>query len=448
MNTFFRGTLLLIVAAFISECVEFLINMVLARELGEKGMGLYMTILPTIFLIFLLSSFELPVSISKFIAERETKYHRSMIYHAFRMAIILTCILLLLAMFILPFVPLFDEYDPRIRWLVLILIPLVSFSSIARGFFMGNHQMGKIAIANFLRKMLHLLLLVTLFHLFDFETETALLIALCALIGSELVVFLYLLHMFFIQFQQLKQQPYEKITGKVVRQSLMAVSLPTTSLRLFNALTNAIEPFLIKYALVQSGLSMHSATEQFGLLAGVAMSIGFFPAFIAHSLLTVLIPTISKAYASHDFAKLRKLLQNVILITLFYGTIAVSIFYFFSEPLTKLFFDSNAAAWYLQMLWPYFLFHYFVIPMQAYLIGLGLVKDAFIHTVWSTLVSFSIMYFLGSSYEFHMGGIIIGMNCGILLLTLLHYLTICKKIGISFTMRLSEKTFEVRGRRF
>lgn len=444
MNSIFKGTLLLILAAFLSECVEFVVNMALAKELGERGMGLYMTILPTIFLIFLLSSYEMPISISKFIAERDRRFHRSMLEHAIRLAILTTIILLIAAMFILPFVSVFDDYDPRIRWLVVLLIPIVSFSSIARGLFMGMHQMGKIAVANFLRKIVQLGLLVTIFQLFDFEMETALLIALCALVGSEMVVFLYLIHMFFIQFRQLKTQSYQKISGREVRKSLMAVSIPTTAMRLFNAFANAIEPFLIKYALVLSGLSDVAATEQFGLLAGVALTIGFFPAFIAHSLLIVLIPTVSKAYANHDFTQLRRLLQNVMWITLLYGTVAVTLFYFFAQPLTNLFFHSNSAAWYLQMLWPYFLFHYFVIPMQAYLIGLGLVKDAFIHTIWSTAFSFTLMYFLGSTYQFSMGGIIIGMNGGVILLTLMHYLTICKKIGISFTLRNPKSPYERR----
>jgi stage V sporulation protein B len=446
MNSIFRGTLLLIVAAFLSECIEFLVNMTLAKELGGRGMGLYMTILPTVFLIFLLSSYELPISISKFIAEKEQKFHRSMLEHAVKLAIITTSILLILSVLILPFISIFDSYDPRIRWLVIILIPVVSFSSIARGFFMGKQQMGKIAVANFLRRILQLILLVAIFQLFKFKMETALLIALSVLVGSELVVFLYLIHMFFIQFQQLKSQSYQKISGKEVRQSLMAVSIPTTGLRLFNALTNAIEPFLIKAALVNAGLTGLEATEHFGLLSGVAMSIGFFPAFIAHSLLIVLIPTVSKAYADHDFSRLKRILQKVMFVTLLYGSVAVAIFIVFAQPLTNLFFHSASAAWYLQMLWPYFLFHFFVIPMQAYLIGLGLVKDAFIHTVWSTAFSYALMYYLGSSYQFKMGGVIIGMNTGILLLTLMHYLTICKKIGISFTLR--RKPYEIRDRRW
>ena len=51
MNTFLKGALLLIIAAFIGECIEFLVNIVLARELGEEGLGLYMSILPTIVFI-------------------------------------------------------------------------------------------------------------------------------------------------------------------------------------------------------------------------------------------------------------------------------------------------------------------------------------------------------------------------------------------------------------
>src|SRR3954451_9649837 len=224
MNSFFKGTFLLIIAAFVGECVEFITNMVLARELGEKGLGMYMAVLPTVFLIVLLASFEMPVSISKFIAEKDQRIHRSMLKHVLKWTIILTCILMVVVSVVLPFIPVFDQYHPIFRWLVLILIPIVSFTSIARGYFMGRSQMGKIALANFLRKIVQLLLLVYLFHLFDFDTHMAVLIAFCTLIGSDLVVFLYLFHVFMIQYQYMKKQPSKKLHGKVVMKNLMAVS--------------------------------------------------------------------------------------------------------------------------------------------------------------------------------------------------------------------------------
>ena len=405
--------------------------MVLARELGEQGLGLYMSILPTIFLIVLLASFELPISISKFIAEKDKKYHFSMLNHVIKLTVIFTAILLPAAIMIIPFISVFDQYHPYLRWGVIAFIPIVSFSSITRGFFMGKQQMGKIATYNFMRKIVQLLLLVFLYQFFQFDTETAVLIAFCTFIGSEIVVFFYLLHMFILQFQHVKREPYERMSGGTVWRSLMAVSIPTTALRVFHALTHAVEPFLIKAALLQAGVSGIVATEHFGMLAGIAMTVGFFPAFIAHSFLIMLIPTVSEAYSEKNIDKLQSLLQQVCMITFLYGIPAVIFFYFFAEPITLNFFHSSDAAIYLQMLWPFFLLHYFIIPMQAFLIGLGLMKEAFYHFVWSTIVSFSVMYVLGSMHSFQMDGIIIGMNAGAVLLFLMHYLTICKKIGVS-----------------
>lgn len=434
MNSFFKGTFLLIVASFVGECVEFITNMVLARELGEKGLGMYMAVLPTVFLIVLLASFEMPISISKFIAEKDKRIHRSMLKHVLKWTIILTCVLMAVVSVVLPFVPVFDQYHPIFRWLVLILIPIVSFTSIARGYFMGKSQMGKIAFANFLRKIVQLLLLVYLFHLFDFEIKIAVLIAFCTLIGSDLVVFLYLFHVFMIQYQYMKNQPSKRLHGKVVMKNLMEVSLPTTALRVFNAFTSALEPFLITGALYYAGVNKELATEQFGMVAGIAMVIGSFPTFISHSFMIMLIPTISKANAGRDTNQLQKLLKQVMMLTFAYGLPAVAACYFFAEPLTSTFFHSTGAAHYLQLLWPCFLFRFFIMPLQAYLIGLGMMKEAFIHGVWATIIAFAVIYFLGSKSSFQMDGVIIGINAEAVLLMLMHYVTVCKKIGVSIFM--------------
>ncbi|MFT4413851.1 polysaccharide biosynthesis protein [Fredinandcohnia humi] len=431
MNTFFKGTLLLVIAAFIGECVEFLINLVLAKELGGHGMGLYMTILPSIFLLIILASLELPVSISKFVAEKEEKYHYSMLKHAMVLTLVFSAIVLSLAMVTLPYIPVFDDYHPLVRWIVIVLIPIISFTSIARGYFMGIQSMGRIAFANFLRKAVQLILLVFVFQLLEFKIQTSILIALCTLVASDLIVFGYLGYEYIIQYNKLKRKPASYLSGRAVRQNLLAVSLPTTGMRIFHAISHAVQPFLIKAALLKAGLPAAIATEHFGLMSGVALTIGFFPAFIAHSLLIVLIPTVSESYAKRDINKLQTLLQQVMKLTFLYGVPVCIVFYYFAEPLTHIFFESTAATAYLQMLWPYFLFHFFLIPMQAYLIGLGLVKDAFIHNVWSTVISFLIMFVLGSIQTLQMEGIIIGMNMGAVLLALLHYVTICRKVGIS-----------------
>ncbi|WP_306301284.1 hypothetical protein [Thalassobacillus sp. C254] len=73
--------------------------------------------------------------------------------------------------------------------------------------------------------------------------------------------------------------------------------------------------------------------------------------------------------------------------------------------------------------------------MQAFLIGLGLVKDAFLHSIWSTTVYFVLMFVLGSMPNLQMDGIIIGMNTGIVILTIMHFLTIRHRIQLTHGAR-------------
>lgn len=431
MNSFIRGTSLLIGAAFLGECIDFFINMILARELQEKGMGLYMSILPIILLVFITASLELPISISKFIAENKQEHHYNLLQHALKLASFVMFIVFILTMIFFSFPTFTNYFHPYVKWLVISLIPIISFSSIARGYFIGVQQMRKIAFSNFLRKIAQFGLLLLIFQFFQFDQDTSLLIALSAFLGSELIVSLYLIGLFVMHMQTLRNGLNVTMSGKHARQKLLEVSLPTTGLRIFHAITNAIEPFLIHSALMTAGFGAIKATEHFGMLTGIAMTIGFFPAFIAHSLMIMLIPNVSDAYVKHDYEKLRNFLQQSISFTCAYGIPAVFIMYVFAEPLTSLFFSSPSAALYLKLLWPYFLLHFFIIPMQAYLIGLGLVKDAFFHTVWAHIISFSMIYFLGSQPSLNMVGIILGMNTGGVLLAFMHYLTICKKIGIN-----------------
>ncbi|MEC1446333.1 polysaccharide biosynthesis protein [Bacillus haynesii] len=446
MNRFVKGIVLLSLAAFFAECLEFVINMILARELGEHGMGLYMSVLPSIFLVVVIASLELPVSISKFIAESSPKLHESMLKHALRMTAVCTVFSTAAAVIILPFIPVFDSYHPLIRGLVIGMIPTVAFTSIARGYFMGVQQMGKIATANALKKIFQLLGLFLFFQWFSFELDTSLLISLFVLVASEVVVFVYLFSQFVLVRRAAQKGQQIHLRRNDVLKRLLTVSIPTTGLRVFHAVTNAVEPFLVKGTLLAAGVSRTSAIDQFGMLSGVAMTIGFFPAFIAHSLMVVMIPSISESYAYGQYERVIKRIKQAIFITLFYGIPSVMVMYHFAEPLTHLFFDSAKASFYLKMLWPYFLFHFFAMPFQACLIGMGLAKDAFYHNVWASVLSFLMMYVLGSMQTLQMTGIILAMNTGMILLTTLHYVTICKELGVTLFLTNKSRSPRIESR--
>src|SRR5690625_7841331 len=61
--------MMLIIAGMITRFLGFINRIVVARLMGEEGVGLYMMALPSLFLIITLTQIGLPIAISKRVAE-------------------------------------------------------------------------------------------------------------------------------------------------------------------------------------------------------------------------------------------------------------------------------------------------------------------------------------------------------------------------------------------
>src|SRR5690625_5545080 len=70
-QAFIRGTLMLTLAGMITRLLGFINRIVVARLIGEEGVGLYMLALPTLFLVITLTQIGLPVAIAKRVAEAD-----------------------------------------------------------------------------------------------------------------------------------------------------------------------------------------------------------------------------------------------------------------------------------------------------------------------------------------------------------------------------------------
>ena len=104
----------------------------------------------------------------------------------------------------------------------------------------------------------------------------------------------------------------------------------------------------MKGALLASGAAGTAAIDQYGMLAGVAMTIGSFPAFIAHSLMVVMIPSISEAYALSQYdIVLKRLRQAILLHSATAFRQSGSCFSSYADPFV---FQSPEAQYYLQLL--------------------------------------------------------------------------------------------------
>ncbi|EIT87121.1 Polysaccharide biosynthesis protein [Fictibacillus macauensis ZFHKF-1] len=453
MGKFLKGTLILSFAMLYTKVVEFVVSILLARSLGSEGMGYYMMVLPIAGLLITIAALEFPTALSKVLAEEEAHSHKQrlrIVTVSFHVILALSLLLATIAAGITFLLVHLHAVDVRLAYPLLALIPIVPVigtTSILKGYFSGLQKMKPIAIAQLLEKTAQLSFI---FYIFTGLSHLPLAFrVVAAVIGigvGELVSLLFFSASFLFGERQGNSFSEERVEvplvkRRVILKKLFHVSLPTTGVRILNALSAAVNPMIITQSLIFAGITASVATKQYGMLTAFAMTIGYFPGFIGHSLYVALVPSIAEARAKQDNYALHQRIQQAFSITFMYGIPCSILMYFFADELTELFYHSPQAGEFLMLLAPFILFHYLLAPLQAILFGLGRARDVFSHTIWVNLLSIVLIISLATQTSFGIHGVIIAVNFSGVLLSFLHYHTIIEEI--SFRPKLLDYLFFV-----
>ncbi|WP_353626454.1 hypothetical protein [Bacillus sp. JCM 19041] len=130
---------------------------------------------------------------------------------------------MLIAVLVLPHLSVLNNYHTGVKWMLILLVPVITFSSVARGYLIGAQHTSKIAIANLLKRAAQLIGLLVVFNLFSLSSDLAIFMALLALKLSELLVLFYLVIVFIRKIGQTKKSLSAK-TSKPKRSSKKAAS--------------------------------------------------------------------------------------------------------------------------------------------------------------------------------------------------------------------------------
>jgi len=168
-QNFIQGTVILIITMSIVKFLGLINRFIIARILTTEGIGIYMLVMPTFILLIALSQLGFPISISKLVSENEIKKsmtNKSIILSASKLALINSVILISVLLVSAKFLSYHLLHDGRTYYPILALsffIPLVSFSSILKGYLHGLrvinippyiHSLTAIAILVILQKVL------------------------------------------------------------------------------------------------------------------------------------------------------------------------------------------------------------------------------------------------------------------------------------------------------
>ncbi|WP_170007786.1 stage V sporulation protein B [Bacillus fonticola] len=450
MSKFIQGALILLLAGFVTRILGFINRIVIARVLGDEGVGLYMMAFPTFVLVVTVTQLGLPVAISKSVAEAEAIGDRKKVKKilvvslatTISLSLVFTPALILLA-------PILADVlftDPRTVWPLLAVapvIPIIAVSSVIRGYFQGKQQMKPAALSQLLEQFVRICLIALLTQAFlPYGVEYAAAAAMVATVLGELVSLGYLLTMFKLKkrFRVRKKFMHSIRSGKKTFSELMRVALPTTGGRMVGSLSWFFEPIVVANSLAIAGVTATMATKQYGELTGYAMPLLMLPSFITHALSTSLVPAISEAYALKQYKLVELRMQQSIRFSLVSGGIAVVIMMVLAGPLVQEMYNSQKGAVFIQVMAPFFLLYFFQGPLTAVLQALDLARAAMINSMIGAFVKLTVITLLASQPTFGIMGAALGIVVGFVLVTFLHFFTVLKHIQFTLHLRDFVKT--------
>ncbi|WP_071395882.1 stage V sporulation protein B [Bacillus tuaregi] len=455
MSKFIKGTLILLVAGLITRVLGFINRIVIARFIGAEGVGLYMMAVPTFILAITITQIGLPVAISKNVAEAAAVGDKAKVKKI--LVVSLTTTITLSAIFtpiLLLTAPLLAETlltDERTLYPLLAIapvVPIIAISSVIRGYFQGKQNMKPVAFSQMIEQVIRIGLIAFMTKAFiPYGIEYAAAAAMASAVIGEFASLLYLLTTFKLK----KKFPVRKNffsylrSGRNEFKGLMSIAMPTTGSRMIGSLSWFFEPIVVSHSLALAGIAAVAATEQYGSLTGFALPLLMLPSFITQSLSTSLVPAISEAHSKNNMKLVEYRLQQALRFVFLSGGLAVVMLYVLADPLMKVLYGSESGSGFIKLMAPFFILYYYQGPLQATLQALNLARAAMVNSLIGAVVKTAVIFALASQTAFGINGVAIGLLVGFVLVTLLHFATVLKKVSFTFYLRDYLKTFFVMG---
>ena len=451
-QSFFYGTVILIIAGGITKVFGFAHRIVLSRIIGAEGMGLYQMVVPLLYFLITVTTFGLPVAIAKQVAETEAannpRLTRKFLVLALSIASgisLFVCTVLFVFSHWIAGALFADERAHIVMLAAIPIIPIASISLVLRGYFQGKQNMVPTAVSQLLEQVVRMALVVIMTITFlSSGIEYATAGAVASIIFGEAAGLLYILWQYRKGSKKTAAQIFEKPLFLTVSKSkasiaqLIHVALPVTLSRVIGSIAYVLEPMLVPLALVIAGYTTAAATGLYGQFAGMAVPLLLFPTFLTYSLSVSLVPAVAEAAYQNNAPLVHRRIYQAMRITLVIGAPCTVLLTIFAEPLCALLYGEQYAevGILLKELAPFSVFLFFQAPLAAALQGLDFAQVVFRNTLISAIVKTAAMFLFTAHPSFGIHGAVIAMNIGITLGTLLHFASLIKKIG--FTIDLWE----------
>lgn len=456
-QSFLYGTLILVGAGFITKILGFVYRIALSRIIGDEGMGLFQMAFPILIFAIVVTTAGLPVAISKLVSEAEARNEEQRI----RSILIVSMIMILLSaiivtLLILTFAPvianalLTDERAIICLFAIAPIIPIIAVSSVFRGYFQGRQNMKPYALSQIIEQFTRIFTVLFLAHyLIPLGIAYAAAGAIIGMVIGEGFGLCYLLYSYkkdrqhskLFRFPRLpnRKQIKHQLNFRKTFLDLIRISVPVTASRLVGSFAYAIEPIVVAQSLAIAGIATATSTALYGQLEGMAVPLVFFPSFITYALSVSLVPAISEAAAKNQFRLVEYRLAQAIRLSFIIGAPCAVMIFVIAEPLATILYHHPEVAHLMKMMAPFAIFLYVQGPLASILQGLDYAHIAMRNSIIGAIIKIALIFLLASNPALGIDGVVLAMNCGMIIVTVMHFLSISRIVPVTIHLKSSIK---------
>ena len=415
-NKFIKSTIILIIGGAVSKIMAMVIKIFLTRSIGDKGIGLYMLVLPTFNLFITLCTMSLPIAISKLISERNSS--KKIVLPIIPISIIYNFILMIIIILLSPYIANNLLHNKDVYYPIMgisFTLPFICLSSILKGYFYGKENMLPYVISNIVEQMIRLLFIIFLIpRLLVYGINIAVLGVVLINVLSELSSIICLI--LFMPKKKINISDFKM--NKEIFKDVLNISLNTTGSRLIGSISYFLEPVILTFILIKAGYDGDYIISEYGIITGYVFPLLLIPSFFTMAISTSLLPVISSNLSKGRYEYANKKLKQAIMISLGVGIVFTTVFMLVPNILLKFIYNTNLGGNYIRIIAPLFLMHYIQGPLTSYMQAANMAKVAMYGTLIGAIIKNILLLIL--PIFIGMWGLIIANLVNIFFVTIQH----------------------------
>ena len=387
-NKFLKNTLLLVLGGFLTKIIRFITKILYTRYLKSEGVSLVTLTFPTYALLLTISSFALPLAVTKLTAENK-KRKSKILFSSFWITSFINIVIIILTFMLSDLFATKVLHEPRCAIFLKILcltLPFISTTSLIKAYFFGVENVIPIVISNVLEEIIKLSMVIIFLPKFIEKSIMAgvtfyLIINFFCEVISFFSLYIFLPRK--IKYKKLEYK-YDSKCGS----DMAKICIPTLSGKLIGNIGFFFEPIILTNLLLYKGYTSSYIRLNYGYFQGYVIALLTIPSFYLLAFSNNIIPLITKLKASNKIKEIKKIIKKIISITLVGGIFFTLILRLYGLKLMLILYKTTNGYIYLIKLLPFFILFYLESPLLSILQSLDQEKKVLRITTYGIIVKY------------------------------------------------------------